>query len=507
MRQYDTGVDHSQLRAYDEIVFNSKLKRNRMQFRSINPNNRYSPKQITSNNSTSPSSNQIIIKSYENINGNTSLQQNYQKDPNSSNVYFQFQTDLKILNKDKSDEDELILMLGENKKQSYLNKYETNKITIFPVDETINSRNNEKLPILGNNTDINEINKMINNKSIIVEPTELPFNDIADELEQKIRVKFSSLAVNQNNKNQTGSNHSRKSKAKKNNQQDLDVHLHKMVNRHRYIENALYLKGLNNDYKVLHDVHKIERDLERKLAQPSLKINKGNVLSQLKKSVFNNTFLIRQRKEQVQLDSNLTSMGINLDIFRSAAKRMLRRKKYENKNQNFDGNSRKSSSEDEQVLGDSPSYKNYDQRFEISKSRLNQTSRQFFDQTSSRLQTICKDNYRTSKQKKKVVFSIDFQNNVNDKNNDDLGQNTLNRSLRQDQDVLHKLDLKIMRQLQNKSSNGHTSKKPQKLSLKRKHTKLSEDQEIQNESRQVNRLLLKTNDQFLQKKIQTFYNQ
>ena len=42
---------------------------------------------------------------------------------------------------------------------------------------------------------------------------------------------------------------------------------------------VLYYKGLNSEYKIILDVEKIERNLERKLDSPYVKINKGLILN------------------------------------------------------------------------------------------------------------------------------------------------------------------------------------------------------------------------------------
>ena len=50
-----------------------------------------------------------------------------------------------------------------------MTKFDTNKISIFPIDEMIKSRNNEKIPSMMNQQEINEVNNLINHKTIIVE--------------------------------------------------------------------------------------------------------------------------------------------------------------------------------------------------------------------------------------------------------------------------------------------------------------------------------------------------
>ncbi len=57
------------------------------------------------------------------------------------------------------------------------------------------------------------------------------------------------------------------------------------------------------------------------------------VLSNLKKSFYNNTFLAKQKRLKEEIDRNMTMLGINLEVFKFQAQQMLRKKKYSTKAQ------------------------------------------------------------------------------------------------------------------------------------------------------------------------------
>jgi hypothetical protein len=92
---------------------------------------------------------------------------------------------------------------------------------------------------------------------------------------------------------------------------------------------------LNVDYKLQQDLNKIERELERKLHSPHLKINKGQVLSNLKRTFFNNTFLIRQKRLKEEVDKNMIMLGIDLEPYKLQAKQIIRRDQYKKNSVNL----------------------------------------------------------------------------------------------------------------------------------------------------------------------------
>lgn len=73
---------------------------------------------------------------------------------------------------------------------------------------------------------------------------------------------------------------------------------------------------------------RIEKQLERRLQSPHLNINKVMVLSNLKKSFYNNTFLAKQKRLKDEIDRNMTMLGLNLEVFKFQAQQMLRKKRY-----------------------------------------------------------------------------------------------------------------------------------------------------------------------------------
>eukprot|EP00347_Sterkiella_histriomuscorum_P009787 403339896 len=275
--------------------------------------------------------------------------------------------------------------------------------------------------------------------------------------------------------------------------EDLSKHLNLIKSRNKFVENSLYIKGLNNDYKIFYEVDKIEKNLERKLANPHLKINKDIILNSLKKSAFNSTYLKNQQKQKADLDKNLQQMGINLEVFKSVAMRMMHQKQYEaiyHKDRKKNDSSISSKIED-------------DSMGQTDLQNLLSPKRRMFQSNNQQLLQIYKG-------KRLRKFAENLHQSFDQTMENQSGYNTMRKSiLNYDAETLDQLEVNLQQRLQiqntsPRSINGINSLNNQG---RKKTLKLSEEQEIQNESNYINKLLLRTSDNFLQKKIQNYHKQ
>ena len=84
------------------------------------------------------------------------------------------------------------------------------------------------------------------------------------------------------------------------------------VRRH-FINQILYLKGLNREVANEMYILKMGKILDRNLNNPNMKINKETVVNALRSSFTNNTFLNKLKKQSAQIENELKRLGINYE--------------------------------------------------------------------------------------------------------------------------------------------------------------------------------------------------